>query len=142
VYVSQRLPEIVHVEPLTALSRQQIPQDRQDRDQQHGEDGSAVVAFICSFAMFLQYMREDADDDGNSKRPAGVNRVRPVAEGQALVAPEAEEGPNMTVLIYVNTSKHVGDADHLKVFANTDAAERWLDENDPEGVVFEYEVLE
>ncbi len=48
----------------------------------------------------------------------------------------------MTVLIYVNTSKHVGDADHLKVFANTDAAERWLDENDPEGVVFEYEVLE
>jgi hypothetical protein len=36
--------------------------------------------------------------------------------------------------IYVNTSKKVGDADHLKVFANVDA--------DPEGVAFEYEVLE
>jgi hypothetical protein len=48
----------------------------------------------------------------------------------------------MTVLIYVNTSKQVGDADHLKVFANADAAETWFAENDPEGVAFEYEVLE
>jgi hypothetical protein len=37
----------------------------------------------------------------------------------------------MTVLIYVDTSKPVGDPDHLKVFANPDAAE-----------TFEYEVLE
>ena len=28
----------------------------------------------------------------------------------------------MTVLIYVDTSKQVGDPDHLKVFANGDAA--------------------
>jgi hypothetical protein len=28
----------------------------------------------------------------------------------------------MTVLIYVDTSKQVGDKDHLKVFANQDAA--------------------
>jgi hypothetical protein len=42
--------------------------------------------------------------------------------------------------VYVNTSKQVGDADHLKVFANEDAAETWFKENDPEGVVFEYEV--
>jgi hypothetical protein len=28
----------------------------------------------------------------------------------------------MTVLIYVNTSKQVGDPEHLKVFANPDAA--------------------
>jgi hypothetical protein len=48
----------------------------------------------------------------------------------------------MTVLIYVNTSKQVGDPDHLKVFANTDAAETWFKQNDPEGVAFEYEVLE
>jgi hypothetical protein len=53
----------------------------------------------------------------------------------------ASEGP-MTVFIYVNTSKQVGDADHLKVFANADAAETWFEENDPEGVAFEYEVLE
>ena len=47
----------------------------------------------------------------------------------------------MTVWIYVNTSKQVGDKDHLKVFANEDAAETWLQENDPEGVAFEYEVI-
>jgi hypothetical protein len=28
------------------------------------------------------------------------------------------------------------------VFANVDAAEKWFEENDPEGVAFEYEVLE
>ena len=48
----------------------------------------------------------------------------------------------MTVFIYVETSKHVGDRDHLKVFTNADAAETWFEENDPEGVAFEYEVLE
>jgi hypothetical protein len=48
----------------------------------------------------------------------------------------------MTVLIYVNMSKQVGEADHLKVFANVDAAETWFEENDAEGVAFEYEVLE
>jgi inactivated superfamily I helicase len=35
-----------------------------------------------------------------------------------------------------------GDPDRLKVFANEDAAETSLQENDPEGVVFEYEGLE
>ena len=48
----------------------------------------------------------------------------------------------MTVLIYVDTSKQVGDPAHLKVFGNQDAAETWFEENDPEGVAFEYEVLE
>src|SRR5450631_1984082 len=43
-------------------------------------------------------------------------------------APETQEGPTMTVLIYVNTSKQVGDPDHLKVFANVDAAEAWFEE--------------
>jgi hypothetical protein len=45
------------------------------------------------------------------------------------------------VWIYVDTSKDVGDANHLKVFANVEAAERWLEENDPEGVAFEYPVI-
>jgi hypothetical protein len=44
----------------------------------------------------------------------------------------------MKVLIYVNTRKEVGDVDHLKV-RNADAAETWFEENDPEGVAFEYE---
>ena len=48
----------------------------------------------------------------------------------------------MTVFVYVNTSKQVGDPDHLKVFAATEAAEKWFEENDPEGVAFEYEVPE
>jgi hypothetical protein len=54
---------------------------------------------------------------------------------------KALEG-SMTVLIYVNTNKQVGDANHLKVFANVDAAEKWLAENGPEGVAFEYPVEE
>jgi hypothetical protein len=48
----------------------------------------------------------------------------------------------MTVWIYVDVSKEVGDVDHLKVFASKEAAEAWLTVNDPEGVAFEYEVLE
>jgi hypothetical protein len=48
----------------------------------------------------------------------------------------------MTVVVYVNTSKQVGDAEHIKVFANADAAETWLEDHDPEGVAFEYDVLE
>ena len=37
----------------------------------------------------------------------------------------------MTVFVYVNTSKQVGDPEHVKVFANADVAEKWFDENDP-----------
>ena len=32
----------------------------------------------------------------------------------------------MTVFVYVNTSKQVGDVEHLKVFTTTDAAETWF----------------
>ena len=46
-----------------------------------------------------------------------------------------------TVWIYVNSSKDVGDVDHLKVFVDEATAETWLAENDPEGLAFEYEVL-
>jgi hypothetical protein len=46
-----------------------------------------------------------------------------------------------TVWIYVDTSKDVGDVDHLKVFANEEAAEKWFAENDPEGVASKYSVL-
>ena len=48
----------------------------------------------------------------------------------------------MSVFVYVDTSKQVGDPEHIKVFANQDAAETWLAENDPEGVAFEYLVLD
>jgi hypothetical protein len=41
-------------------------------------------------------------------------------------------GNPMTVWIYINTAKEVGEVDHLKVFASEDAAERWFAEHDPE----------
>ena len=34
----------------------------------------------------------------------------------------------MTVLIYADTSKQIGDPDHLKVFANAEAAAAWFAE--------------
>ena len=48
----------------------------------------------------------------------------------------------MTVFVYVNTSKQVGDAEHIKMLASTDAARAWFDANDPEGVAFQYEVIQ
>jgi hypothetical protein len=45
------------------------------------------------------------------------------------------------VLIYVDTSKEVGDVDHLKVFADQVAAEAWFKVHDPEGAAFEYPVI-
>jgi hypothetical protein len=47
----------------------------------------------------------------------------------------------MTVWIYVDTNKQVGDVDHLKVFASGDAAQAWFDEHDPEGIAFEHPVI-
>ncbi|MHC2251467.1 hypothetical protein ACVILK_001159 [Bradyrhizobium embrapense] len=47
-----------------------------------------------------------------------------------------------TVWIYVDTGKPVGDPEHLKVFADEDAAEAWFKVNDPEGVAFEYPITE
>jgi hypothetical protein len=32
----------------------------------------------------------------------------------------------MTVFVYINTAKEVGDVDYVKVFANQEAAERWI----------------
>jgi hypothetical protein len=55
---------------------------------------------------------------------------------------QLEEGSMKTVLTYVDTNVDVGDAEHSKVFANQDPAERWFRENDAEGVAFEYEVIE
>jgi hypothetical protein len=48
----------------------------------------------------------------------------------------------MTVWVYVNTTRDVGDAEHLKIFKTEDAAEIWFRDNDPESMAFEYEVQE
>ena len=41
----------------------------------------------------------------------------------------------MNAFVYVDSSKNVGDAEHVRVFANVDAAEMWFEENDPEGAL-------
>jgi len=76
------------------------------------------------------------------KNPAGrkTRGWRPQLSVEMAGVFSFEERP-MTVFVYVNTSKQVGDAEHVKVFANADAAEAWFAENDPEGVAFEYEVI-
>jgi hypothetical protein len=40
----------------------------------------------------------------------------------------------MRVWVYIDTSQQVGNKDHFR------GTEAWLQENDPEGVTFEYEV--
>jgi hypothetical protein len=45
-----------------------------------------------------------------------------------------------TVWIYVDTSRDIGDCDHLKLFESEAAANEWIKDNDPEGVAFEYDV--
>ena len=45
-----------------------------------------------------------------------------------------------SIWVYVDTSKQIGDLDHLQLFASEAAAEAWFRENDPEGVAFEYKV--
>ncbi len=47
-----------------------------------------------------------------------------------------------TVWIYVNQRHSVGEPDHLKVFASKEAANSWFEVNDPEGVAFEYPVVD
>ena len=54
----------------------------------------------------------------------------------------AKEDSNVpTVWVYVNTAAPVGDKDHLRIFANVDIAQRWIEEHDPEGVAFEYPLI-
>ena len=48
----------------------------------------------------------------------------------------------MSVFVYGDTSNRIGNLEHIKVFANADAAEAWFAKNDPEGAAFEYEVIE
>jgi hypothetical protein len=43
-----------------------------------------------------------------------------------------------TVWIYVNVDAEPGDVDYLQVFASEEAANRWFEDNDPDGIAFEY----
>jgi hypothetical protein len=106
------------------------------------------AAIIGLFRVINRYVGNErrADDAGARRHHASIEPARWAgvqsrSQRDALGPEKAKEGP-MTVLIYVDTNKQVGDKDYLKVFASQAAAETWLQENDPEGVAFEYEVLE
>jgi hypothetical protein len=47
-----------------------------------------------------------------------------------------------TVWIYTDTTKRVGDEDHLRVFESPGVFERWKETQDPEAQAFEYVVIE
>jgi hypothetical protein len=79
-------------------------------------------------------------DDLPSRRLDPATLDRETAMEQAKAAARAAR-KRQTVWIYINTAKQVGAVEHLKVFANQEAAQAWFEENDPEGVAFEYEIL-
>ena len=45
------------------------------------------------------------------------------------------------IWVYVDSRYSTGDRDHLKLFTTTDASNEWFEENDPEGVAFQYDVI-
>jgi hypothetical protein len=53
----------------------------------------------------------------------------------------AERRIAMTVWVYVDTSKNVGDKEHLKLFANQHAADEWFKKHDIAGVAYGYEII-
>jgi hypothetical protein len=67
-------------------------------------------------------------------------RTRPTSWGRFSL--RRQPGSSSDRAHLPDTSKQVGDPDHLKVFTNADAAEKWFEENDPEGVAFEYKVIQ
>ena len=46
------------------------------------------------------------------------------------------------VWVYVDASKVVGDTSQSKVLASLEPAKAWFTENDPEGVAFEYTLID
>jgi hypothetical protein len=62
--------------------------------------------------------------------------------GDCITEQQAESPAEMnTVWVYVDTSKRVGDLEHLKVFGRRDAADEWLALHDPKGVAHQYPVI-
>jgi hypothetical protein len=43
--------------------------------------------------------------------------------------------------VYVDTSKQVGDGDHVRLFADADSVHAWFMVHDPEEVAFEYPII-
>ncbi|WP_144441565.1 hypothetical protein [Bradyrhizobium sp. CCGE-LA001] len=96
-------------------------------------------------------------------KPAGNRRGIPAElYGAVMSLPEADRSDRQrvnaavrshdearregrTVWLYLNAyengaSRTVDDPERVKVFASAEAADRWFDDNDPEGVAWEYQV--
>jgi hypothetical protein len=79
----------------------------------------------------------DRDASGVHRRTASH------ATGAAQKGGEEIQGDPMKIVrICVNTDALPGDVNHIRVLATEEAARRWFEENDPEGIAFEYPVQE
>lgn len=86
------------------------------------------------------------------EKPPGDRRSIPVELYHAVMRlPEGERlerekvntvasRTEKTVWIYEDGRKRIGDLDWVKVFSTQEAANRWLAENDPEGVAWAYPI--
>jgi hypothetical protein len=66
-----------------------------------------------------------------------IRRARRTACARNL---QVQSHPMKTVWIYVTDYGRTGDEDWVKVFSSSDAADEWLEQNDPEGVAWEYPI--
>ena len=78
----------------------------------------------------LQAISRRLDRALDRSRPAQARRSQPASTELSM----------KTVWIYVADYGRVGDEDWVKVFSSSDAAEEWLEQNDPEGVAWEYPI--
>ena len=56
-------------------------------------------------------------------------------------SPGGKEDAAKKVWIYIDASRQIGDPDHLKVFTSQAAADGWLEDHGPEGVIVAYPVM-
>jgi hypothetical protein len=66
-----------------------------------------------------------------------IRRVRRKRPARNL---QVQSHPMKTVWIYVTDHGRIGDEDWVKVFSSSDAADESLEQNDPEGVAWEYPI--
>ena len=85
--------------------------------------------------------RENPDDEVSTKGQPNCSNWggTMINRGKGQPVPGLDD---QRMCLFMWTSKEVGDPDHLKVFSTAEAADTWLEENEPECVAFEYAVLE
>jgi hypothetical protein len=86
--------------------------------------------------------------DGADCHGAGVGVRETRAAGADKGREETQDHPMKTVWVYDKAwhgrkseePLRIGDEDWIKIFATKDDANRWIEQNDPEGVAWEYPV--